>query len=172
MNWISTIEPAPYRIAGFNLGPLRFGHCQLLERFDVYDLDTNERLNVFLGVCSRSYVDAREWLDTVGDQPVLRFKDKPKIKAQIIAYLHENMALPPTLDSVNQGEHGGTPFLQGLRNIAITQLGYSPDTILESRFGQLMWDVLGWRESRGEVRVIDDYMAQQLSRLEAMNAGV
>jgi|DEB0MinimDraft_3_1074331.scaffolds.fasta_scaffold117677_1 hypothetical protein len=172
MNWISTVEPAPWRIAGFELGPLLFGHCMLIERFDLRELADEDDLHFFLGVCSRTYADARKWLTEQSSQPKSKFKDFAKHRAEALAYLHENMALPQTLENVEGGATLGTPFLQGLRLTAISNLNYNPEAINNARFGQLVWDVLSYRETHGQTRVIDSYLAEQLEKLGKMNAKV
>lgn len=172
MNWISTVEPAPWRIAGFDLGPLLFGHCMLIERFDLRELASEDDLHFFLGVCSRSYDAARKWLTEQSDLPKSKFDDFAKHRAEALAYLHENMALPQTLENVEGGATLGTPFLQGLRLTAISKLNYNPNEINDARFGQLVWDVLSYREAHGQTRVIDNYLAKQLEKLGEMNAKV
>jgi len=172
MNWISTIEPAPWRIAGYNLGPLLFGHCTLLERFDLSAIDDESDLHFFLGICSRDYQGAYNWITTQQGKPTARFDDFVTSKCEVFRYLHENMALPQTMESTEQGETRGSPFLQALRTTAITKLNYSPHLINESRFGQLVWDVLSYKEATGQTRIIDDYLSNQLAKLEELNAKV
>ena len=172
MNWISTVEPAPWRIAGFDLGPLLFGHCMLIERFDLTDIDDEVALHFFLGICSRSYVDGYRWLTTQSDKPQLAFADFKAHRSECFHYLHENMALPQTMEDHKEGDAVGTPFLQGVRLTAIRHLNYSPHIINDCKFGQLVWDVLSYREATGQSRIIDDYLAKQLANLERLNAKV
>jgi hypothetical protein len=170
VKWITTIEPAPWRIAGFNLGPLRFGHCVILERWGLDSLDDETALHYFLGVCSQSYSQALIWLESAADKPQSSFKDFNGHRKEAFQYLHENLGLPTAFHGKNSGETAGTPFLQGLRLTGITKLGYSPHEIMESRFGQLVWDVMSLKESLGEIRIMDEYLAGQLEKLKEMNA--
>jgi hypothetical protein len=144
----------------------------LIERFDLRELADEDDLHFFLGVCSRTYADARKWLTEQSSQPKSKFKDFAKHRAEALAYLHENMALPQTLENVEGGATLGTPFLQGLRLTAISNLNYNPEAINNARFGQLVWDVLSYRETHGQTRVIDSYLAEQLEKLGKMNAKV
>ena len=102
----------------------------------------------------------------------MRFDDFHSDRLEVFKYLHENIALPQTMESTQQGEERGTPFLQALRTTAITKLNYSPHKIADTRFGQLVWDFLSYKESTGQTRIIDDYLAKQLARLEELNAKV
>ena len=172
MNWISTIEPAPWRIAGYNLGPLLFGHCTLIERFNLQAIEDDSGLHLFLGICSRNYQSAYDWITSQQGKPVPKFEYFQSAKMEVFKYLHENLALPQTMESVNKGEESGTPFLQGLRTTAITKLNYDPHKIPDSRFGQLVWDVLSYKEATGQTRIIDDYLASQLAKLEELNGKV
>ena len=104
--------------------------------------------------------------------PKSKFEDFKKHRAEALAYLHENMALPQTLENVEGGTTLGTPFMQGLRLTAISKLNYDPNEINNARFGQLVWDVLSYREAHGQTRVIDNYLAEQLEKLGQMNAKV
>ena len=172
MNWITTVEPAPWSIAGFELGPLRFGHCLLLERFELDNLDTESSLHFFLGICSRTYKGARKWITSTSGQSTYKFKEFSAHRVEALEYLKENMGLPQTMESSSNGRTLGTPYLQVVRLTAITKLNYSPDTINESRFGQLIWDVLSYKEANCQTRVIDDYLAEQLERLNQLNGQV
>jgi len=172
MNWISTVEPAPWTIAGFELGPLRFGHCLLMERFDLRGLENKTLLHYFLGICCRDYESARKWLTTENNKPVYEFPSFEENRSECLTYLHENMALPQTLESTGAGKTQGTPFLQSLRLTAISKLGYSPTQINSARFGQLVWDVLSYKEAKGQTRIVDDYLNEQLEKLKEMNAKV
>lgn len=181
MNWISTVEPAPWRIAGFDLGPLLFGHCVLMERFKCSDTPTALDLWRFLNIASRSYDNARKWLTkdinsvfsirrwaflkTVGGMP--RF-------AEVItawgAYMEENTATPELMTSVAGPETKGTPYLQALGTIAISRLNYDPVKIKNAPFGQLVWNVLAWNESEGGCRVIDDELSQVFEKLKCQSS--
>jgi hypothetical protein len=172
MNWITTVEPAPWSIAGYELGPLLFGHCMLIERFEIDQINDEQALHFFLNVCSRTYVDARQWITSANTDTVTRFKDFQSHRQEVFEYLKENMGLPPTLNSNSGGKTLGTPYLQGLRLKAITKLNYNPETICDARFGQLVWDTLSYSELNGQTRVIDDFLAKQLERLENANAKV
>lgn len=171
MNWISTIEPAPWSISGFNLGPLLFGHCTLIERWGLEEINTHEDLQILLGICSRDYKGAWQWLSSKSSH-LLEFKNFEECKREFLCYLAENMALPQTFKNQSEGQTVGTPFLQGLRITAITKLNYNPQTLCEARFGQLMWDLLSYKESTGQTRIIDEHLQQQLDRLKELNAEI
>jgi len=172
MNWINTVEPAPWTIAGYEVGPLLFGHCMLMERFAIDNLDDEQALHFFMNVCSRTYADARRWITGADARTTTVFQNFHEHRLEAFEYLKENLGLPQTLNSEGSSRTTGTPYLQALRLTAITKLGYNPETIGEARFGQLVWDVLSYSESQGQTRVIDDYLAEQLARMEAANAKV
>jgi len=181
MNWISTIEPAPWRIAGYDLGPLLFGHCTLFELFRDGDKITALDLWRYLNIASRSHKEAREWLTrdinatfsirrwaflkTVGQMP--RFAE---VLTAWNAYLEENTSTPEVLISVEGTETRGAPYLQTLFTIAATRLNYDPQTICDAQFGQLIWSVLAFNESQGGIRIIDDNLSQALENLKCRNS--
>lgn len=177
MNWISTIEPAPWRIAGFNLGPLLFGHCLLMERLKGSDTPTALDLWRCLNIASRSYEKARRWLTkdlncwfSFRRWAFLRVVGKMPRFAEVLTawndYMEENTATPEIMTSDSSGDDFGTPYLQSLFNIAVTSLNYNPQEIHNARFGQLVWAILAWNESQGGCRVVDDNLSQIFEKLK------
>ena len=128
MLWISTIEPSPYLIEGFDLEPLRFGHCLLMERFDEGkpegQMPTPLELWRWLNICSRSHKNARRWLTKDLSKSfslsrwafVRTMRDHERFLAALSNwsdYMHENTATPPTLNPVaSGGSESGVPRLQ------------------------------------------------------------
>ena len=180
MNWITTVEPAPWSIAGYELGPLLFGHCTLMERVTSSTpnvLDLWRRLNI----CSRPTKGARKWLTkelgcgfsirrwvfikTVGRMPkfaeVLHAWD---------AYMEENTAIPEIMTSAAGGDTLGTPHLQGLFNLAVTELNYDPNSIDDAMFGRMLWAILAYNESQGGIRIVSDELQTIFEKLKCRNS--
>lgn len=182
MRWITTIEPSEYRIEGYDLGPLLFGHCLLLERFnlneDKEELPTPLDLWRWLNITSRNHADARKWLSKdFSNMPNLArwaFCKTMKNEERFLVglnnwadYLHENTATPKTLDSVNAGQSSTEiPRLQWLWNTAVTQLNYNPMELCEAPFGQLVWSILALNEQNGGSRIIGDRLEKVFEDLK------
>jgi hypothetical protein len=185
MLWISTIEPSPYLIEGFDLEPLRFGHCLLMERFDEGkpegQMPTPLELWRWLNICSRSHKNARRWLTKDLSKSfslsrwafVRTMRDHERFLAALSNwsdYMHENTATPPTLNPVaSGGSESGVPRLQWLWNTAITQLNYNPLELCEAQFGQLVWSVLAMSDQNGGVRIIDDKLQKVFEDLKCQS---
>ena len=180
MNWISTVEPAPWTIAGFELGPLRFGHCLLIERF--MDGGQNKIIDLwrYLNIASRTYEKSVRWLtkDVNTLFPVKRWAfcnthKKPAKFEHVLRlwnkYVEENTATPSVMMSEGSGTTIGTPYLQTVWNICIHKLNYNPQTIKEAPFGEILWAVLAYNESQGGIRVVDDNLEQVFEKLKCQN---
>lgn len=176
MNWISTIEPAPYRIEGFDLDALRFGHCLLFERIDTKEAKPVDLWRM-LNIASQPYAQAKDWLtDDINAvfslrrwaflkrmQKTERFQGALQLWAE---WMEENTALPELLMASSGADTVGTPYLQTLFNVAVSKLNYDPQTIKEAPFGVLLWAVVALNESSGGVRVIDDNLATIFEKLQ------
>jgi hypothetical protein len=181
MNWISTVEPAPWSIAGFDLGPLLFGHCLLMERVKESENTSVLDLWRFLNICSRSHTQAVKWVTkdlnrvfSIRRWAFLENAGKMPKFAEVLttwnAYLEENTATPEIMTSAEGGDSLGTPYLQNIWNLCLTQLNYNPQTIKESPFGEMLWSALAYNEVQGGVRVIDDQLSQVFEKLKCQNS--
>lgn len=176
MNWITTIEPSPWRIAGYHLGPLLYGHCLLMERFKGSDTPTALDLWRCLNIASRPYDQARLWLTddlncslSIKRWAFLRVVGKMPRFAEVLTawndYMEENTATPEVMTNDSSGDDFGTPYLQSLFNIAVSSLNYNPQEIYHARFGQLVWSILAWNESHGGCRVVSDELSEVFKKM-------
>ena len=71
-------------------------------------------------------------------------------------YIDEQTATPD-FDIVMRGEEieGGVPFVQHLRAVLISKLGYSPATVMQTPFTQAHWDYCSWLEMERAIQVLD-----------------
>lgn len=181
MNWITTIEPAPHQIDGFHLGPLRFGHCLLMERFKT-DEETVSPLDLWrwLNITSRTHQQARDWLTrdetslfSISRWAFLTRMKKPsnflKVATLWKDYIEENTATPEILSSTEIAESQGTPYYQSIWNFAVTRLNYSPSEIADAPFGQLLWALLAFQEQSGSIRIVDDNLSSVFDKLRCQH---
>jgi hypothetical protein len=176
--WAATCVPGHHYVAGVKLRPLTYGHSILMARLGLFEVLTPLDFHAFVGICSRNYANASRWLgwflSPVGQWWYTR-KPMPgpynEVMKAALEYLEANRQAPETLSSdVGTGGAGGygTPGLQMMRTIAIERLNYSPDTINDAPFGQLVWDILSSNELRGGSRIIEGKLADGLNRLSEM----
>jgi len=176
--WAETCAPGHHYVAGAKLRPLTFGHALLMERVGLHEILTPLEFHCFIGICSRAYDQATKWLgwylSPVG-QWYYSKKPMPRNKnaalAEAMEYVLQAQQIPELLgsgDSIEAGARYGAPLLQTIRTTALEFLNYSPDTINDAPFGQLVWDILARNEIRGGAKIIHGEFAEGLEALKQL----
>ena len=176
--WAETCAPGHHYVAGAKLRPLTFGHALLMERVGLYEILTPLEFHCFIGICSRTYDQATKWLgwylSPVGQWYYAK-KPMPRNKnaalAEAMEYVLQAQQIPELLgsgDNIEAGARYGAPLLQTIRTTALEFLNYSPDTINDAPFGQLVWDILARNEIRGGAKIIHGELAEGLEALKQL----
>lgn len=177
--WAETVAPGHHYVAGVKLKPLTFGHAVLMERIGLVEILTPLEFHAFIGICSRDYKSAIDWLgwfmSPVG-QWFYSWKPLPrehnKSLAEAMNYLVQAQQMPELLgnqDNQATGSKFGAPTLQLMRTSALENLNYTPDKIMDAPFGQLMWDVITHNEINGGAKIIHGEMAEGIEQLKALH---
>jgi len=173
-DWATTCAPGSRIVGNAKLKPFTLGHALLLERLGIEVVLTRLDFHAFVGICSRNHAQGLEWIEwflsPVGQwfyaiKPIGgKFED---IIQDAIDYMRENKSLPQLLEVENSGINTyGTPSLQAARTIAISQLGYNPQTINDAPIGQLYWDILSNNELNGGSKIIAGEIQAGINELE------
>ncbi|MBT7337207.1 hypothetical protein HN801_00685 [Candidatus Peregrinibacteria bacterium] len=84
--------------------------------------------------------------------------------------MHQSLKTPELMTKDGSGSGGGTkhgaPSLQVMRTVALSKLNYSPDTIMDAPFLQLVWDILAYNEQMGGARIIAGELEHGLEELK------
>ena len=175
--WSEVAVPGPVEVGDHKLLPLTYGHVVLMERIDLEEVLNPVDYWAFIGICSRPFKSACRWigfyLSPVG-QWLYRHKPLPKDKAkaysQAITYMHQSLKTPELMTKDGSGSGGGAkhgaPSLQVMRTVALSKLNYSPDTIMDAPFLQLVWDILAYNEQMGGARIIAGELEHGLEELK------
>ena len=173
--WAATCAPGHHYVAGVKLRPLTYGHALLMERLGLVEILTPLEFHAFVGICSRSYKSAVNWLgwfmSPVGQWYYDR-KPLPKEYNQALGeameYLLTSQKMPALLgkeDNQAGGAQYGAPTLQIMRTIALSKLNYSPSELFDAPLGQVMWDIICLNEINGGAKIIHGEISQGLEML-------
>jgi hypothetical protein len=175
----SAVVPEPFRILGLNLRPFSLGHYYLMRRFNVAFASDNEATvthgDLVLGVliCSMTHAEFNALL-AAGEieKQVLKWARKVKSweyadKLELFkGYLKQAMPEIPYWQNDGESEEGsGAHWSYWLRSVAISKLGYTPDSILDAPLAQVIFDYFKWAESEGALTIMSE---EDLKLVEAV----
>lgn len=163
--YLENILPAPFTILGKRLEPFSIGRAILLRRFECFPVADLERLITAVVICSRPCADV---LPTLAD-PWLSVKlniwgfrlGKFDVVEKILffnQYLKAYSACPTAFpkDSFEDDSAPGSPFLQHMRVVLLSRVGWTTLDIEERPLSQAYWDYYTYWEVEDRVRLVED----------------
>lgn len=176
--FLENILPAPFTVLGKRLKPFSIGRAILLQRFDCYPVTDFEKLITAVVICSRP---CKEVLDALAD-PWLSVKlrlwsfrlGKFDPMAKIVffnQYLRAYSSCPDTfsVDSFEEDSIPGAPFLQHMRVVLRSEIGWTQEEIDEAPLSQAYWDYFTYWELKDRVRIVDMEHDFERSLVESAN---
>ena len=148
-----------WEIAGHRLRPLELGHAVILQKVGADDPTTEAEAALAVLICARPWdcwqaAFSSRWFG-VRFALVMR-RMHPGTIAQVRAYLASNSELPIVTTKAGRGNGDtGTPYLQHVRAVLISECGYQPAAAWSAPYGQAMWDYLARMEYNGAITITD-----------------
>lgn len=164
-DFFRALRPEPVRVLGVDLLPFSLGHAIHLKRFEAYPVMTPPDLLLALLVCSCRFDDLPAVL---GDRWL-------PVKMKLWGWTHRNwdfaLKMQAFHDYVSAGSLGpdiyekdqhesmelpGAPWLAHLKTVLMAELGYSRTEVLNTPYGECLWDYYTHWENRKQVDIVDD----------------
>lgn len=148
-----------WRVAGHTLRPLEMGHVALLNAVKASNPATPHEAALVIIICTRPWhewrgVFASRWFGVRLAWLLLRLKAGDV--GLVRGYLASNSELPVITTKPGRGNGDtGTPHLQHVRSVLISECGYDPEKVWGASYGQAMWDYLARMEYNGAVSIVD-----------------
>lgn len=174
--------PIPYTVLGQRLLPLSIGHMLILDRLELWDVQTPENLILAVSVCSQPAEDyegfysswrailARLWVWRVRRivNDLIQFQERARIFRE---YITEHTEWPEYTSTSDTESDSIIPFCQSLRVTLISKLGYSPCEVNRTSYKQAVWDYLTYCEQEGGIAISDvgDRFGDEIERMEALH---
>lgn len=151
-NWIEGMVPGKWHIMGIEMQELTYGHMVLMERMMCYPIKSYEDVAHCILICSKKYKEScdyiyywkTKYLDLVKELIGHIVKDPSKWATSCIDYFESHTKMMQTMQKVEGDKPKrqlGSPFLAMIRVVAITKLGYNPQTIHNAPFAPLLMDI-------------------------------
>lgn len=135
------------------------GHVALLNAVKASSPTTLHEAALVIVICSRPWhewrgVFASRWFGVRLAWLMLRMKEGDV--GLVRGYLASNSELPVITTKAGRGNSDtGTPHLQHVRAVLISECGYDPEKVWSAPYGQAMWDYLARMEYNGAVSIVD-----------------
>ena len=156
-------------VLGLRMVPFTIGHAVTLDRMGIDKIRGPEYLMSAVLICSMPVkVFERKirthwftlWVVWWSWRIERRWSKDPESYVRshklFADYLDEQTTCPD-YDLIRSGDgiEGGVPFVQYLRGVLLSKLGYNPATVMETPFTQAYWDYCSFMEYERAIEVLD-----------------
>lgn len=165
--------PTRFRICGCRLQPLTLGHALLLQAIGSPYAPITQATRkakfgdflVVLWICSRSWnkaargIDgwrARLWLRVKLWSMVILRTRLPYREMLLAEYLATSQTMPLFWEEIKEGDSHGTPPILSLKMVLQTRWHKSESEALDTPLAQAIWEVCGFLESRGKMKIASE----------------
>ena len=143
--WEIGICPTPFKVLGQRLKPFTVGHAILFQKLDLEILNGPDDLLLAVLICCHSYREFERRLDSWWFGYWIKLwswlcwrelGNTERLNAQLAsfaAYIEEGRKRPDYRFKTGETPDSRTPFLQHLRVILLSKLGYRPETRVRPR---------------------------------------
>ena len=171
------IVPERFVILGQRLLPLAVGHVELFARLGVERILTPADLVLAVVIAAHRPREVMPFLES----PFFRLRlwfwglrlgnwDFVSKREIFQTYLAHHMETPEVALK-GKGDCGGSnvPFVQHLRAVLLSKLGYDPERIEDAPYARAIWDYYAWAETEGTVTVLPQTSSEIRAAIDALD---